>query len=169
MTITFDQTNNYIVVSSSEILDEYILDNTIPMTVAVAVDCGDESDITYSTVAVLPTTPVHNEGYILGNEIYIYQTEVTTAIYGITLQYINAGVTKIEEQCQLNDVNEEMKCDILNAITSTDNINMVLMYEYLKNAPICGICNCTNMCTIYDELVKLIANADCNTGCSDCN
>ena len=159
MTITIGvDYENFII--SSELLDAWG-ENDTPATLYVYEACSDTAvEIEMSEDVETGSYDMLIDAALLGQS----GTAIADGIY--RLELVSTGDDIITEKYCLF-IDNELKCNIVEYLADNLTSNIYHLYMVLANAETCVDCNCSNLCTIYDEIIRLI---DTQTdGCTTCS
>ena len=159
MTITIEDDYTSFAISS-ELLDIWGEDD-IPATLYVYEGCGD------TAIEIEMSEDVEGESYdMIITPTLLGQTGTAIADGIYRLELVSDGDDIITEKYCLF-IDNELKCNIVEYLATNLTSNIYHLYMVLANAETCVDCNCSNLCTIYDEIVRLI---DTQTdGCTTCS
>lgn len=157
-------------VSSSDI-DDVIANvgNYIGITVTVSKNCCDNTTYTYSLA--LPTISSDYFNLNTGLDIlpaFIDEDEFIDGVYKVTIVIELDDNSKITEHNCLF-VDNETNCNLAEGIINLeddDKIHALMLHYGLIQGSGCG-CNCDELCTLYNDLLKLLGstdNSNCNCG-----
>ena len=145
----------------SDLIDAWVLDNDIDVTLNVYEACGD------TPIEIVLSDDNETGGAMVITIALLEQTGAAIAdgIYRLELVSDDGEDIITEKYCLFID--NELKCNIVEYLATNLTSNIYHLYMVLSNAETCVDCNCSNLCTIYDEIVRLI---DTQTdGCTTCS
>jgi len=90
---------------------------------------------------------------------------ISDGIYRLELVSDDGEEIITEKYCLLID--NELKCRLVEYIATNLTSNIYHLYLVLDNAETCVDCNCSNLCTIYDEIITILDSE--TDGCTTCS
>ena len=175
MTITYlsEEVNKYLKIVGTEVAS-FITDiaDYVDVTVTGIKTCGTPVILTLDTTEILSDESLFyvEDDVLYINPLFFGLTDYTDGIYNITIKF-NKGDEEgyvLTSNCIFVDVTYKCKVAALlqniikeNEKGNNEKISTIIhiLHYSLSNGSNCG-CNCTELCTVFNELTDLLTNID---------
>jgi hypothetical protein len=144
---------------TSDLIDAWVADNTIELTLNVYKNCAIEpieleaGDVDSGSTLIVTAASL-DQTSILADDIYVLE-----------LVSVDGDTTETEVYCLF--INCDTKCRIITYLADNLNSNIYHLYQVLNDGEVCTDADCANACVIFNEISRLLD--DSNTlpcGCS---